>query len=274
MPAARTRTEARASKSAPKKAPGRKPRAEAGPRPSLEETMRELEKAGSAQTRKTYARHGAQEPMFGVSFATLASMVKRIGVDHDLARALWETGNYDARNLAFKVADPARISDADLDRWARETTVMWGGYVAMLAAEGPRGLETAKRWLASREDSLRRAGWYLVAQLAARDPNVPDAWLLDRLAEIERSVHAAPNSHRDPMVGALVAIGGRGPALRKAATAAATRIGKVEVDHGDTSCKSPDALEYLEKNWARAKEKGYASPAEQERDRGVPRLRC
>ena len=33
---------------------------------------------------------------------------------------------------------------------------------------------------------------------------------------------------------ALITIGGRSAALRKAATAAAKRIGKVVVDHGDT----------------------------------------
>jgi len=36
-------------------------------RMSLAEAMCELEKAGSAQTRKSYARHGAKEPMFGVT---------------------------------------------------------------------------------------------------------------------------------------------------------------------------------------------------------------
>ncbi len=28
---------------------------------------------------------------------------------------------------------------------------------------------------------------------------------------------------------------------------AATRIGKVDVDHGQTSCKTPDAVPYIEK---------------------------
>ena len=65
-------------------------------RMTLAEAMKALEKAGSAQTRKTYARQGAAEPMFGVSFATLKTLVKRVGVDHELALALWDTGNFDA----------------------------------------------------------------------------------------------------------------------------------------------------------------------------------
>ena len=105
-------------------------------RMTLAETMRELEQAGSEQTRKTYARHGATGPMFGVSFATLKGLLKRIGVDHELACALWETDNLDARNLAVKIVDPARLTAAELDKWARESSVpkLCGGYVAMLAA--------------------------------------------------------------------------------------------------------------------------------------------
>ena len=38
---------------------------------TLDDVMTELEAAGSAQTCKTYARHGMPGPMFGVSFAEL-----------------------------------------------------------------------------------------------------------------------------------------------------------------------------------------------------------
>ena len=245
------------------------------PRTSLADVMQALEKAGSAQTRKTYARHGASEPLFGVSFATLGGLVKRIGVDHDLALKLWDTGNFDARNLAFKVADPARMAPADLDRWARETTVrMCAAYVSMIAVEGTQGLSTASRWLASGDGRLRCAGWGLVAQLAARDEATPDAWFAERLAEVERTIHDAPNDVRGPMNMAVVSIGGRSAALRKSALAAAKRIGKVEVDHGDTACKTPDAASYVEKMWAHAKAKGFESPSAQERQRESPRTRC
>ena len=44
---------------------------------------------------------------------------------------------------------------------------------------------------------------------------------------------------------ALSFIGCRNPSLRKAATAAAKRIGTVEIDHGDTDCHTPDAAAYM-----------------------------
>ncbi|MCK6445353.1 MAG: DNA alkylation repair protein [Planctomycetes bacterium] len=244
-------------------------------RASLSETMRELERAGSAQTRKTYARHGAREPMFGVSFATLKTLVKRIGVDHELALALWETGNHDARSLAVKIADPARIRASELDRWARAASVRsCGAYVPMLAAESPHGTAKARDWLASSDPTLRAAAWTLIGLLANLDERAEDAWFAQRLARIEKSIHTAPNAERDAMNRALIAIGGRNAAMRVAATAAARRIGKVDVDHGDTACKTPDAESYIEKSWAHATAKGFVSPAAQERARESLRTRC
>ena len=242
---------------------------------SLAETMRALEKAGSAQARKTYARHGAQEPMFGVSFATLKTLVKRIGVDHDLALALWDTKNHDARTLAMKIADPAVMKPSDLDRWARENRMRTcGAYITMLAAESPHGAAKAREWLASSDAGVRAAGWSLAGHLANLDERTPDDWFIQRLAHIEKSIHSAPNAERGAMNMAVIVIGGRNTALRKAATAAAKRIGKVEVDHGDTACKTPDAGPYIEKMWARSTAGKFASPAAQERARESMRTRC
>ncbi|MCY4422680.1 MAG: DNA alkylation repair protein, partial [Acidimicrobiaceae bacterium] len=53
--------------------------------------MAELEAAGTAQNRKVYARHGAAEPMFGVSYADLGKIAKPIKTDHHLAQQLWDS---------------------------------------------------------------------------------------------------------------------------------------------------------------------------------------
>ncbi len=247
----------------------------AGGSMSVQDAMSALEAAGSEQTRKTYRRHGALDPMFGVSFATLKTLVKQIRVDHELALALWETGNHDAQTLAVKVADPMKMSSKDLDRWAAAGLArMCGGYVAMLAAEGPLGVQKATAWLESRHEAVRCCGWNLVGQLAMNDEALPDAWFLAHLERIQTTIHTAPNGERDPMNSALISIGGRNAALRKAAAAAAKKIGKVEVDHGQTACKTPDAAGYIEKMWQHAAAKKFVSPAAQERAREPQRTRC
>jgi 3-methyladenine DNA glycosylase AlkD len=241
---------------------------------SLAEVMRTLEKAGSEQTRKTYTRHGATGPMFGVSFATLGALQKRIRVDHELALKLWDTGNVDARNLAMKIADPGTIEPSDLDRWARENPMrMCGLYIACLAQESAHAAAKAKEWLAAPDDRLRAAGWTLIGVLASRDEHSPDETFAKHLAQIERSIHSMSNEVKYAMNSALIAIGGRSPGLRKAATAAAKRIGVVEVDHGDTACETPDAVPYIEKMWERSGKK-FPSPAAAERARESMRTRC
>ena len=249
------------------------PRSAAKARMMLDETMRVLEKAGSEQTRKTYRRHGAQEPMFGVSFAILKTLVKRIGVDHELAVQLWNTGNHDARVLAVKIADPAQIKPAQLDRWAAAMRT-WNEYVAMLTAESPHGAAKAKEWLASPKEPLRATAWLLIGFLASLDEKSGDDYFAKLVERIESSIHSATNSERQTMNSALISIGGRSPALRKAATAAAKRIGKVEIDYGDTECKTRDAGPYIEKLWAHATAKKFDSPAAQERARESMRTRC
>jgi 3-methyladenine DNA glycosylase AlkD len=268
-----------AKTSARKAAPAKvKPTAKAkktqGEPMSLSHVMQALEKAGSEQTRKTYTRHGAKGPMFGVSFGTLSALQKRIRVDHELALKLWDTGNVDARNLAMKIAEPAVMKPSDLDRWARENEfAMCNLYIGSLASESPHGTAKAREWLASTDVKLRTAGWTLVGILADRDETTRDEAFAKRLEQIEKSIHAAPNEEKYAMNGALIAIGGRSAALRKAACAAAKRIGKVDVDHGDTACRTPDAVPYIEKMWARSQGK-FPTPAAAERARESMRTRC
>lgn len=174
--------------------------------------------------------------------------MKRIDVDHDLARELWATGNVDARNLAMKIADPLAMTPEELDRWAIENPMrMCSLYIATLAAEGPHGRNKVREWLNSSDERLRASGWTLLGRLSDLDESFPDDQLLGSVKVIEQSIHSAPNEVKNDMNQALITIGGRSSALRKAVLAAAKRIGEVTVDHGDTACKTPDAYQTVEK---------------------------
>jgi 3-methyladenine DNA glycosylase AlkD len=212
-----------------------------------------LEAAGTEQNRKVYRRHGAPDPLFGVSFAVLDKLAGTAGRDQALAQALWASDVYDARVLACKVADPAAATEAGLDAWLDEIEVyvLVDVFVGSLAARVPGVRQRADRWSASTRDWTAQAGWDLYAHLALRDPAVDDAWCTALLDRIERSIHAAGNRTRHAMNGALIAVGSRNPALRAAAEAAAGRIGTVVVDHGQTGCRTPEAIPYLARTWDR-----------------------
>ena len=80
--------------------------------------LRQLERRGSKRNRDGMARYAiTAEKVFGVSVAKLRDIAKRVGRNHALA--LWETGLYEARMLAAFIADPAKLTSAQMERWVR-----------------------------------------------------------------------------------------------------------------------------------------------------------
>lgn len=219
---------------------------------TLRETFSALAAAGTEQTRKTYARHGVNGDMFGVSYATLGKLKRSIKVDQALAEELWGTGNHDARVLATMIADPARTSMRLLSKWARDLdNSVLAGALSGLASQTASAQACFEQWSRSKDDFTSAAAWSLVASMAVADQVVPDAFFESQLKFIEKQIHTSKNRTRYSMNGALIAIGTRNPNLEKKALEVAQRIGKVEVDHGDTNCQTPDAAAYIRKTNAR-----------------------
>ncbi|MCA9751609.1 MAG: DNA alkylation repair protein [Gemmatimonadetes bacterium] len=230
-----------------------------------EETLKALEEAGTPQNRKVYARHGVRENMFGVSFKELHRLAKKIRTDHELARALWASGNHDAAVLAAMIADGDTVTVAELDSWARDLdSYVIADALATFASRTPHAASRVDKWTKAKGEWVARAGWGVLARIVEDEEAMPAKALLEKIATIETDIHAAPNRVRDAMNMALIATAQRGGAIEEKAIAAARRIGKVEVDHGETGCKTPDALEYIEKMKSyraqRERNVGRASP--------------
>jgi 3-methyladenine DNA glycosylase AlkD len=221
---------------------------------TFDEAMKALEDAGTAQNRKVYGRHGVQGAMFGVSYAVQRALAKKIKVDHALAVSLWDSGNHDARILATMIADPAASGRRLLDAWAKELdSYVITDALSALAARSPDALELATRWIASKKEWVSSAGWNVVAGLAVSGGSGGDVVFERWLPVIEAGIRDAPNRTRHAMNNALIAIGIRSAALEAKAVRVATAIGTVEVDHGETGCRTPEAVSYIRKARARKK---------------------
>jgi hypothetical protein len=153
--------------------------------------------------------------------------------------------------LAGLIADPQKLTRADLKKWVK------GAYWNMLASytvpwaasESRYGRELALEWIDSDEEMISTAGWSTYASLVAIKPDSE----LD-LAEIERllnrvknEIGSAPNLTRYAMNNFVISVGGSVAPLTAKAKAIAKAIGTVEVDMGDTSCKVPVAHDYIAK---------------------------
>jgi len=213
--------------------------------------MAELESKGSEQTRKTFRRHGAPAAMFGVKVGDLKPIARRIKGQQQLACELYETGNSDAMYLAGLVADGSQMTRRQLNAWARGANwYMISEYtVPGVAAESPHARDLALKWMDAKKESVAACGWAnYVGVLATRPDGELDLDEIKRLLDrVVDQIDAAPNRVRYCMNGFVIAVGTYVKPLLKQAKAAAKKIGKVDVDVGDTACKVPLATDYIAK---------------------------
>ncbi len=216
------------------------------------EVMQQLEEMGTAQNRKIYGRHGVKREMFGVSWANLKILKKKIKIDQPLAEALWETGIHDARILATMIADARQMNGATLEQWGHglDNYVISDSFSG-LVGQSSLAREKMARWTLSDDEWFGQAGWNLLAHLAMKDKDLSDDYFRPYLDTIATDIHNRKNRVRYSMNNALISIGIRNSTLEAEAVAVARKIGKVEVDHGQTSCKTPDAEKYIERTLAR-----------------------
>lgn len=220
---------------------------------TVDHVLKELESLGTEQNRKIFRRHGLGENLYGVSSADLSKLKKRIKVDHQLALGLWESGNYDARVLATLIADPALIDDNQLESWVKSLdSYAIADMLAGLASRTALARKKMERWIKSKDEWTARTGWQMLGNLARSDAELDEGYFEPYLEIIEQKIQSSKNRVKDAMNNALISIGVRTPRLHKRAVEVARKIGRVEVDHGETGCKTPDAIPYMEKMLERA----------------------
>jgi 3-methyladenine DNA glycosylase AlkD len=191
------------------------------------EVMQWLERQGTRRTVEGMARYGIEaERAFGVPMATLLSLSKRLGKDHALSLALWESGWYEARLLAALVGDPERVTRRQMNAWAAgfENWADCDTVCFKLFDRTPFAWEKARQWSASPRELVKRGGFVLMACLALHDKTAPDKSFLAWVPIIEKGAHDERNFVKKGVSWALRAIGRRNLALNGAALEVAKRL--------------------------------------------------
>ena len=218
---------------------------------TAEAILAELKPLGKDSYKKILLNHGVREPVYGVSVENLKKIQKRIKKDHDLALALYDTGVYDAMYLAGLIADDARMTKKDLQRWVDRAngnqlcafTVPW------VAAGSPHGWDLATKWIDSKKEHEAIAGWATLGGIVsvAADDDLDLAALKRLLKRVQDTIHQQPDAVRYQMNGFVIAVGSYVAPLSDLALQTGERIGTVTVDVGDTACKVPFAPDYIRK---------------------------
>ena len=219
---------------------------------TLDQVMSELAAKGSEAIKRIFIRHGATEPCFGVKVGDLKVIQKMIKGDQALALKLYATGSGEAQYLAGLVADGKKMTTAQLQTWAE--TAAWdmvsGWSVPWVASEHPDGLALALKWIDSPNESIARSGWSTLSALAATRPDeqLPMKQFAALLARVAKTMPTSPDGVRYVMNGFVIACGTYLAALGEKSIATARKLGRVEVNMGDTDCKVPDAASYILKS--------------------------
>lgn len=190
-----------------------------------QEVRAELRSMSDDARRKHNAKAGAPDNQFGVKLGDIRGLGRRIKGDHELALALWETGNVEAQLLATLILDPASLSAERLDAMTRSTTCAqvadWMN--AYVVAKHPEREALRERWMEDEDRWAARAGWSLTAGRVARDARGLDLpALLDR---IEKAIPAARPEVQWTMNSTLAAIGIQQADHRPRVIAIGERIG-------------------------------------------------
>lgn len=186
-----------------------------------------LARHGRARNRDGMARFGITSArVFGVSMATMRPVARRLGRDQALADALWQTGWLEARLLAGFVGEPARLTAASMDRWARDFdswAVTDSTCLHLFCYAAPAWGRVAV-WSRRRGEYQRRAAFALLAALAVHDRTSPDARFVAALPLLVTAARDERPYVRKGVNWALRQIGKRNAPLNDAAITCARDI--------------------------------------------------
>jgi len=214
------------------------------------EILKELERLGDPQTKKTLMNHGAKEPFFGVKVADLKSILKKTKKNHELSLELYATGNSDAMYLAGLMADEKKITEAQLDMWLDQAYWYYLNEFAVpfVAGETAFGFELGLKWLKSDQERIASAGWNTLGYWAAMNEKLDIKVFSELLDKVEKEISKAQNRVRYCMNGFVIAVGTYIPELNEKALLVAKSIGKVNVQMAGTACKVPLASDHILNN--------------------------
>jgi len=210
------------------------------------EVMKQMKALGNERYARTLSHHGVDGNVFGVSYADLYKLQKKIGTDHALAETLWATGYHDARILATLIADPDKMTATKLDAWVKSAdSQLSRDAIATVAMKSKVGRRCAQKWIEAKREGIAATGWWVLAGMAETPESFSDTELGRYLKRIKKEIGGERNRVKHSMNQAIIGIGVRNEEMRKQALGVAKAVGRVEVDHGETACKTPDAGAYI-----------------------------
>jgi 3-methyladenine DNA glycosylase AlkD len=196
----------------------------------VDSVIKSLKRLADKRTLDGMARYAIpSDKAFGVPMRAIQDLGKRLGPNHKLAAALWNTGWYEARTLAAFVEEPQRVTAAQMDRWVRDfdSWAICDTVCFKLFDRVPHAFDKVLQWSELKDEFGKRAAFALLASLALHS-KCDDAQFARYLPLIRRAAADQRNFVKKGVSWALRAIGRRGPQLTSAAIEIARRLAASE----------------------------------------------
>lgn len=187
----------------------------------------QLKRLGTKKTREGMARYAIpSDNAFGVPVGEIRQLAKRLGRNHDLAQALWESGGYEARMLATFVDEPERVTPVQMDRWCKDfdNWAICDTACFHLFDKTPHAFKKVSQWSKRKDEFVKRGAFALLASLALHDKKSDDRLFANCLPLIEHGATDDRNFVKKGVSWALRGVGRRSPALKTAALELAERL--------------------------------------------------
>lgn len=191
----------------------------------------------------------------GAGLTKLKGLAKEIKKDHDLALALWATNVHDAKLLSTMVEEPKKAGLPQLDKQVAEiyTWDLADKFAQLVVSKHPEGPALAEQWRTDDAEMVRRTALTTASELAKKNKKLADEYFAAFLDHIRERIAEETNWAKEGMINALTGIGSRNAAMHASALEIAEANPGIEIDYGDTSCKTPDYLAYLNSDRVREK---------------------
>jgi 3-methyladenine DNA glycosylase AlkD len=186
------------------------------------------------------------EKRLGVSVPEMRKLAKELGRDHKLALDLWRTGIAEARIVAGMVADPAKLTEEQMEEWVKGVN-SWDvcDQVCMnLFEKSQLAPKKIIDWSEREEEFVKRAAFSLIACLAWHDKRASDEEFVELLPVITRAATDERNFVKKAVNWALRNIGKRNVRLNEAAITTAREIQRL--DSKSARWIATDAIRELE----------------------------
>jgi 3-methyladenine DNA glycosylase AlkD len=136
----------------------------------LDATVAELRRLATPATRAGLARYA-------------------IPSHHALAEALFQTGIYEARLVAAFVADPAKLTPAQMNRWCQQfdNWAYCDTFCFHLFDRSPHAWKMVERWSKSKQEFVKRTAFALLWSLSLHDKGAGEERFERGLLLVERA---------------------------------------------------------------------------------------